>query len=100
MILKDEGQKIWEEIVLENFVARTEIEASFLQRLMRVKISRSGAFRTVKKRQGLTSPDRAFTWAAKHFPSLIRAYEAKIQRIKDEEKKKIGTGQADHNQGS
>ena len=88
MILKDEGQEIWERLVLENFIARTEIEARYLQRLMNVKISRSGSFRTTRKRNGLVSQDRAYAWARKHFPSLITAYEETIKRIQNEEKEK------------
>ena len=88
MILKDEGQRIWEEMVLEVFSSRVSIEATFMQRLLRVKISRSGKFRRVKKVQGFMKDDRAFEWAEKHFPSLIKAYEEKIQRMKDEEEER------------
>ena len=88
MILKDEGQKIWEEIVLENFIARTEIEARYLQRLMNVRISDSGSFRTTRKRQGRVMQDRAYAYAARHFPSLIGLYEETIKRMQDEEEAK------------
>lgn len=87
-ILKDEGQKIWEEIVLENFIARTEIEARYLQRLLNVRISYSGNFRKIKKRQGRVVQDRAYVYAAKHFPSMVRLYEKTIERMQDEEEKK------------
>lgn len=81
MIKIDQAKAIWDEVIIQHWLERSrailkdlDYEQKIYVRLIRVKISRQGK---------LKADHRSTAWAMKHYPSLVKIYQKRIEEIEN-----------------
>jgi len=91
MVKVEEAKGIWKDVIASNFLNKTKAilkdmayEQKVYDRLARIKITRNGE---------LKKDHRETAWALKHYPSLVKLYQKRIEEIHNgREKRKSDSG--------